>query len=60
MPDGVLVAPAQFISGSSSAEKLMLGVVEKTAREGRAVPPTPSAVVSRFEAQNTDWHLFLC
>jgi hypothetical protein len=39
MPEGVLAAPAQFISGSSSAEKLLRGVVEKMGREGRAVPP---------------------
>jgi hypothetical protein len=49
MPGGVLAAPAWFISGSSSAEKLLRGVVEKTGGEGRAVPPTLSAVVSRFE-----------
>jgi hypothetical protein len=48
LPGGVLAAPAQFISGSSSAEKLMLGVVEKMVREGRVVPPTLSAVVNRF------------
>jgi hypothetical protein len=51
MPGGVLAAPAQFISGSSSAEKLLRGVVEKIGWEGRAVPPTPSAVVSRFETR---------
>jgi hypothetical protein len=48
MPGGVLAAPAQFISGSSSAEKLVLGVVDRMAKEGRAVPPTLTAVVSRF------------
>ena len=46
-----MAAPAQFISGSSSAEKLMLGVVEKMARYGRAVPPSLSAVVSRFDTR---------
>ena len=51
MPGGVLVAPAQFISGSTSAEKLVRGVVEKMGREGRVVPPTLSAVVSRFETR---------
>ena len=48
MPGGLLAAPAQFISGSSGAEKLMLGVVEKMTRDGRAVPPILSSVVSRF------------
>jgi hypothetical protein len=51
MPGGLVAAPARFISGSSSAEKLLRGVVEKVGREGRAVPPTPSAVVSRFETR---------
>jgi hypothetical protein len=51
MPGGLLAAPAQFTSGSSSAEKLLRGVVEKMGREGRAVPPTLSAVVSRFETR---------
>jgi hypothetical protein len=51
MPGGVLAPPAQFISGSSSAEKLLRGVVEKMGRGGRAVPPAISAVVSRFETR---------
>jgi hypothetical protein len=37
MPGGVLAAPAQFTSCSSSAEKLVLGVVEKIVREGKAL-----------------------
>jgi hypothetical protein len=47
----VSAAPAQFTSDSSSAEKLLRGVVEKMGREGTAVPPTLSAVVSRFETR---------
>ena len=51
MPGGVLAAPAQFISGSSSAEKLMPGVVEKMVRGGRAVPPALTAMVNRFDTR---------
>jgi hypothetical protein len=51
MPGGALGGSCHVYQRFIECRKLMLGVVEKMARGGRAVTPTPAAVVNRFDTR---------